>query len=131
MVRKDARAPTSSSSSSSTCSFTAPTSSARYQRLTQEDDGFVDAQFKPGPKRIPWKAIGYALVLFAAGTLLLVMGSLLVTGYFDEKYADRTWPVIILGALMFIPGAYHSYVAYYAFKGYEGYSFDDIPSYED
>lgn len=84
-----------------------------------------------GPKRIPWKAIGYALLLFAAGTLLLVMGSLLVTGYFDEKYADRTWPVIILGALMFIPGAYHSYVAYYAFKGYEGYSFDDIPSYED
>lgn len=84
-----------------------------------------------GPKRIPWKAIGYALLLFAAGTLLLVMGSLLVTGYFDEKYADRTWPVIILGALMFIPGAYHSYVAYYAFQGYEGFSFDDIPSYDD
>lgn len=127
MVRKDARASSSSSSSSSSY----PSSSAKYQRLTQEDDGFVDDQFKSGPKRIPWKAIGYAMLLFAAGTLLLVVGSLLVTGYLDEKYADRTWPVIILGALMFIPGAYHSYVAYYAFKGYEGYSFDDIPTYDD
>ncbi|XP_069983329.1 transmembrane protein 230 [Penaeus vannamei] len=105
--------------------------SAKYQKLCQEDDGFVDAQFKTKAQRIPWKAIGYALVLFSAGTLLLVIGSLLVTGYIEEKYADRTWPVIILGALMFIPGAYHSYIAYYAFRGYEGFSFDDIPSFED
>ncbi|KAK3879464.1 hypothetical protein Pcinc_015971 [Petrolisthes cinctipes] len=105
--------------------------SARYQRLSQDDDGFVDAQFKPRIKSIPWRAISYALLLFAAGTLLLVVGSLLVTGYLEEKYADRTWPVIILGLLMFIPGAYHSYLAYYAFQGYEGYSFDDIPSYDD
>ncbi|KAK8729971.1 hypothetical protein OTU49_008412 [Cherax quadricarinatus] len=116
MVRKDAS------------TYTSP---GRYQRLSQEDDGFVDAQFKAGPSRIPWKAISYAMLLFAAGTLLLVIGSLLVAGYIEEKYADRTWPLIILGALMFIPGAYHSYIAYYAFKGYDGYSFDDIPSYDD
>ena len=60
-----------------------------------------------------------------------MIGSLLVTGYIAEEYTDRTYPLIILGALMFIPGAYHSYVAYYAFKGCEGYSFEDIPAYDD
>jgi hypothetical protein len=31
---------------------------------------------------------------------------------------------------MFIPGAYHVRIAYYAFKGYEGYSYDDIPEFD-
>nr|CAD7404374.1 unnamed protein product [Timema cristinae] len=44
-----------------------------------------------------------------------------------ENYADRTWPMIILGALMFIPGVYHIRIAYCAFRRYPGYSFADIP----
>uniref|UniRef100_A0A0L8GL10 Transmembrane protein 230 n=1 Tax=Octopus bimaculoides TaxID=37653 RepID=A0A0L8GL10_OCTBM len=63
--------------------------SARYQRLSKSDDGFVDMQ-----------------------------------------YSDRTWPLLILGALMFIPGSYHVMIAYYAYKGYEGYSFEDIPDFD-
>jgi hypothetical protein len=31
---------------------------------------------------------------------------------------------------MFIPGAYHVRIAYYAFKGYIGYSFEDIPEFD-
>ena len=46
------------------------------------------------------------------------------------QYADRTWPLILLGLLMFIPGAYHVRVAYMAYFGYEGFSFDDIPSFD-
>lgn len=46
------------------------------------------------------------------------------------QYADRTWPVLIIGALMFIPGAYHVRIAYYAYKGYDGYSYDDIPEFD-
>ena len=86
---------------------------------------------QPSKIKIPWKAITYAALLFIGGTFLLTMGCLLVTGVIHEKYGDRTWPLIILGALMFIPGAYHSYLAYYAFKGCDGYSFDDIPNYDD
>lgn len=46
------------------------------------------------------------------------------------QYADRTWPVLILGMLMFIPGVYHVRIAYYAYKGYPGYSYEDIPEFE-
>ena len=87
--------------------------------------------FQSPAAAIPWKSVCLAAILFVFGTALLVIGSLLVTGHIDEQYSDRTWPLIILGALMFIPGAYHSYICYYAFKGYEGYTFDSIPSFDD
>lgn len=34
----------------------------------------------------------------------------------------------IVGALLFIPGSYHVYIAWYAWQGEPGYSFDDISS---
>lgn len=106
-------------------------STYQYQRLSQDDSGFVDAQFKAPSVRVPWKSVILAVALFVMGTLLLVLGSLLVTGHIDEQYSDRTWPLIILGALMFVPGAYHSYICYYAFKGCDGYSFENIPSFDE
>lgn len=30
---------------------------------------------------------------------------------------------------MFIPGAYHVRIAFLAFRGYEGFSFEDIPEF--
>lgn len=108
----------------------AKTSSVRYHKLTKTDDGYIDLQFqRPAPK-VPWKAIGLAVVLFSVGTVLIVVGSLLLAGTIDTKYSDRTWPLLILGALMFIPGAYHVRIAFYAFRGYCGYSFDDIPDFD-
>lgn len=50
--------------------------------------------------------------------------------FFAFQYKDRMWPVIILGALMFIPGAYHVRVALMAYRKVPGYSFDDIPEFE-
>ena len=50
--------------------------------------------------------------------------------FFLFQYADRTYPMLILGSLMFIPGFYHVRIAYYAWKGYRGYSFDDIPDFD-
>jgi len=55
---------------------------------------------------------------------------MILTGHLDPKYAERVGPMIIMGFLMFIPGAYHVRIAYYAFKGTPGYSFDDIPEFE-
>ncbi|OEL37479.1 hypothetical protein BAE44_0001504 [Dichanthelium oligosanthes] len=34
---------------------------------------------------------------------------------------------MILGIVMFIPGFYYSRIAYYAYKGYKGFSFSNIP----
>jgi hypothetical protein len=33
----------------------------------------------------------------------------------------------IVGSIAFIPGFYYTRAAYYAYRGYEGFSFDDIP----
>lgn len=101
-----------------------------YTQLNASDSGFIDAQFISPPQKIPWKAIILAGSLLFAGTLLLVLGSLIVSGHIDMKYSDRMWPMIILGVLMFIPGAYHIRIAFYAFKKVPGYSFDDIPEFD-
>lgn len=54
----------------------------------------------------------------------------MITVFFLSQYADRTYPLLILGSLMFIPGFYHVRIAYYAWKGYRGYSFEDIPDFD-
>ncbi|XP_066991538.1 transmembrane protein 230 [Anabrus simplex] len=105
-----------------------------YQKLSNEDresrdSEFTDAQFESPPSEIPWKALILAFLLCVGGTVLLVMGSLLVSGYFGVKYSDRTWPLIIMGMIMFLPGAYHVRIAYCAYRQYPGYSFDDIPEF--
>ncbi|XP_060525917.1 transmembrane protein 230-like isoform X2 [Cylas formicarius] len=81
-----------------------------YVKLPTHDNGFVDAQFQIPAQQIPWKSIMLA-------SLLLI-------------YPDRMWPMIILGILMFIPGAYHVRIAYYAYKEVPGFSFDDIPEFD-
>lgn len=103
-------------------------SSARYHKLKQVDDGFIDLQFqKPEPK-IPWKAIMLALFLFLVGTIMLVFASLMFSGYI--KHNESTWALLVLGLLMFIPGFYHVRIAYYAYFRYPGFSFDDIPDFD-
>lgn len=105
--------------------------SAQYYKLTKtHDDGYIDLQFQRPPPKVPYKAILLATVLFSIGTILLVVGALLLSGNISAEYADRTWPVLIIGALMFIPGAYHVRIAYYAYKGYDGFSYDDIPEFD-
>ncbi|MCO5559120.1 hypothetical protein L7F22_012712 [Adiantum nelumboides] len=34
----------------------------------------------------------------------------------------------ILGAVLFLPGFYYTRIAYYAYKGYKGFSFANIPA---
>ncbi|CAH1249910.1 TMEM230 [Branchiostoma lanceolatum] len=69
------------------------TAGARYSRLPQDDDGFIDLQFERPPRKVPYKAIGLAAVLFLLGSALLTVGALLLSGvYIDPQYADRTCP---------------------------------------
>ncbi|XP_072538045.1 transmembrane protein 230b [Salminus brasiliensis] len=109
-----------------------PSSKVRYSKLASDDDGYIDLQFKKSPPKVPYKAIALASVLFLIGTILIVIGALLLAGYFDiQDHRDRTIPVLIIGILVFLPGFYHLRIAYYASKGYRGYSYDDIPDFDD
>ncbi|XP_023018409.1 transmembrane protein 230 [Leptinotarsa decemlineata] len=101
-----------------------------YSKLPTSDQGFTDAQFLVPAQKIPWKAIVLASMLLVVGTSLLVFGSMVISGHIIVEYANRMWPMVVLGLLMFIPGAYHVRIAYYAYKKVPGYSFDDIPEFE-
>ena len=42
-----------------------------------------------------------------------------------------TYEFFLLGAIMFIPGSYHSFIAAMAFRGAEGYSFDEVAIFDE
>ena len=44
---------------------------------------------------------------------------------------DRGLSMIVLGSLMFIPGSYASLVLYGSWRGWHGYEYSMIPSYDD
>ncbi|XP_063067474.1 transmembrane protein 230a isoform X2 [Engraulis encrasicolus] len=108
-----------------------PNNKVKYSRLADSDEGYIDLQFKKGPPKVPYKAIALATFLFLIGSLLIVIGGLLLSGYIQVSDPNRTIPVLIIGVLVFLPGFYHLRIAYYASKGYRGYSFDDIPDFDD
>ncbi|XP_008322879.1 transmembrane protein 230a [Cynoglossus semilaevis] len=103
----------------------------KYSRLAADDDGYIDLQFKKSPPKVPYKAIALAVFLFLIGSLLIIFGALLLTGTIEVEHSERTIPVIIIGILVFLPGFYHLRIAYYAYKGFRGYSYDDIPDFGD
>ncbi|KAI5945201.1 Transmembrane protein 230 [Manis javanica] len=72
-----------------------------------------------------------ATLTFSSRKALLRSRSLLLAGYISKGGADRAVPVLIIGILVFLPGFYHLRIAYYASKGYRGYSYDDIPDFDD
>lgn len=101
-----------------------------YAKVPNDDCDFTAAQFELPPQKVPWRAISLAIFLFIFGSILLIGGSLIVSGHINSEYSDRVWPMIVLGAIMFLPGAYHVRIAYCAFREYPGYSFSDIPEFE-
>ncbi|KAM6431963.1 transmembrane protein 230 [Liasis olivaceus] len=108
-----------------------PSSKVKYSKLAGTDEGYIDLQFKKSPPKVPYKAIALATVLFLIGTLLIIIGALLLAGYISQGGTDRAIPVLIIGILVFLPGFYHLRIAYFASKGYRGYSYDDIPDFDD
>ncbi|KAI8394066.1 uncharacterized protein BYT42DRAFT_29242 [Radiomyces spectabilis] len=82
-----------------------PKSKRRQFVELQDDRGFSPAQFETPETPIPWKAIGLATLLFSVGSLLIVIGALIKTGFItSEVWLSRGLPFLILGSIMFIPG---------------------------
>ena len=109
----------------------AASSGARYTRLrttasAQDEGDYRDEQFYEPPPKPPVKSIVLAIFLFLIGSVLLTLGGLMAAGVLGETEQGST-PILILGGITFLPGFYHVRIAYYAWKGYAGYSFADIP----
>lgn len=75
----------------------------------------------------PIKEIGLAIALLVIGTVGIVAGFIMIV---NKTGGDRGHGIAfaILGGLLFMPGFYYSRIAYYAYKGYKGFSFANIPS---
>lgn len=67
-----------------------------------------------------------AASLFILGSILIYVSTLI--GLDEEK---RGLSFLILGLIAFIPGSYATYQLFGAWKGWKGYHYDQIPSYDD
>ncbi|XP_057486410.1 uncharacterized protein LOC130772537 [Actinidia eriantha] len=76
--------------------------------------------------RPPIKEIALALSLLVFGTLGILLGIIMA---FNRVGGDTAHGIFfaILGSILFIPGFYYTRIAYYAYKGYKGFSFSNIP----
>ena len=91
-------------------------------------DKYHDDQFEDDtPVKVPFKSIFVAVILLISGTIFLTFGSLMLTGFIKQGGGSfRAMPLMVIGSIIFIPGAYSVRTAYYAWRGYQGYSYADI-----
>ncbi|MED6134429.1 hypothetical protein PIB30_037028 [Stylosanthes scabra] len=110
----------------------------RYTSLpTDEDDNIpnrnrpYDPRFDYTPKnleKVPWKSIVLALFLLFLGTGLLFLSYFVFTGHMGGD-RSQAYGLLALGCLSFLPGFYETRLAYYAWRGAQGYRFSAIPDY--
>lgn len=108
----------------------------RYSRLAaDEDDNYDSSGYDPRydytPKsfdRVPWKSILLALFLLALGSLLLFLAYFVYTGHMEGE-KSQAYGLLGLGVLTFLPGFYETRIAYYSWRGAQGYRFSSIPDY--
>lgn len=117
----------------------------KYSHLpNDEDDGVnhysdsnhikgrqYDPRFDYTPKcldKVPWKSILLALFLLFLGTLLLFLSFFILTGHMGGE-KSQAYGLLGLGILTFLPGFYETRIAYYSWRGADGYRFAAIPDY--
>ncbi|CAK9206080.1 unnamed protein product [Sphagnum jensenii] len=90
--------------------------------ISDEPTGTFIVNNKP-----PIKEIAFAVALLSLGVLGLLFGIIMIV---NKVGGDRGHGIAfsILGALLFMPGFYYTRIAYYAYKGYKGFSFSNIPA---
>ncbi|XP_055837231.1 transmembrane protein 230 [Episyrphus balteatus] len=91
-------------------------------------DGISADQFDVEPERkIPWKQMFLITGFMIFGGISITLSILISAGYFDAKYEDRVWPLLMLGILMFIPGGYYGYILICILFKKDGFTYEDIP----
>ncbi|XP_031095663.1 transmembrane protein 230-like [Ipomoea triloba] len=90
-----------------------------------DDDIMMETSYTVN-NRPPIKEIALAVSLLVFGVLAIVLGSFMAV---NQVGGDRAHGLFfaILGGVLFLPGFYYTRIAYYAYKGYKGFSFSNIP----
>ncbi|ESW26900.1 hypothetical protein PHAVU_003G157700 [Phaseolus vulgaris] len=90
-----------------------------------DEDIMMEMPFTESNKQ-PIKEIALAISLIGFGTLGILIGSLMSYYHIGGDTAHGIF-FAILGSILFIPGFYYTRIAYYAYEGYKGFSFSDVP----
>ncbi|XP_018845445.1 transmembrane protein 230-like [Juglans regia] len=91
-----------------------------------DDDIMMETSYTVN-NRPPIKEIALAISLLVFGAVGIIVGLIMA---FNHVGGDRVHGLFfaILGSILFIPGFYYTRIAYYAYKGYKGFSFSNIPA---
>ncbi|KAL5722976.1 hypothetical protein ACHQM5_006429 [Ranunculus cassubicifolius] len=103
----------------------------QYNPLPTDEGSEDDPRFAYTPKsfdRVPWKSIVLALFLLFLGISLLFLSYFIFTGHMGGERA-QAYGLLGLGILTFLPGFYETRIAYYSWRGAQGYRFSSIPAY--
>jgi len=77
----------------------------------------------------PIKSILLGVFLLSLGTLLLVLGVLVLNGIMFTELKDNGWAFIFVGLVTFVPGFWAVRIAILAYLGDPEHSFHDLPDY--
>lgn len=80
------------------------------------------------PVTVPWRSIFLALFLLGFGTIFLITSHFLFTEHMGGD-SSQAYGFLGLGILIFLPGFYETRMAYYSWRGAQGYSYSRIPAY--
>lgn len=67
-------------------------------------------------------------IFMIAGCILITFAVLINLSMLPTAFHESMWGLYTLGGLLFIPGAYYTYIAYQAYYGTPGFSYSDIPT---
>ncbi|XP_076938539.1 uncharacterized protein LOC143606766 [Bidens hawaiensis] len=104
-----------------------------YTRLAVDEDSVnsFDPRFDLSEEtwdKVPWKSIGLALFLLLFGCVLLILSLFIFTGHITGD-VSQAYGLFGLGTLTFLPGFYETRIAYYSWRGAQGFHFAAIPCY--
>ena len=71
-----------------------------------------------------------AVIMLSLGSVFLGLG---ISSICTSKGNDigKNLSILLLGSLLFIPGSYSSFILYGSWVGWNGFSYDQVPSYDD
>eukprot|EP00775_Hariotina_reticulata_P002578 gene2578-2880_t len=93
----------------------------------REPSSWNDVMFDEQRSRKPWKKVFLAVFLCLAGSAMLTAGICL--WYKGTARDGSATALLVLGSVCFLPGFYHTRIAYLAWKGVQGYTLDSIPDF--